>query len=384
MQMMAQVIEQMTNIQAEQANEREANRLQIRALQENLASLHTTPTTTPGASTPLPQPELKVTPPSPPAQAKKKKPTLPDPARFDGNRKEFPAWILEMENKLETDGETIGGQKDQFSYIFSRLEKGAKSMTTSYAKCGGPGGTFNPDAFLKYLDACYGDPNLKQRALGRLADLRQGDKESFATFLPKFERELADSGGATWPADVQISYLRRSLNTGMKKLLLGQRGMPTDYLGYVRALQELGTNLDQERYSSQKDRHTPQANSPAPAQGPPKAEQASTPPQDTMDWEPTKISKAVQRQNKELAGKRAKWVDEKEQELRRKEDRCFRCGRPQCRIKKCPLRPARRPTPSARAQVKKSHPMLPAVEDLVDSDSDTSGQAESEGEELKE
>ena len=85
-------------------------------------------------------------------------------------------------------------------------------MTTTFAESGGPGRAFNPDAFLTYLSACYGDPNLKQRALGRLTDLRQGDKESFAAFLPRFEKELTDSGGSTWPDDVQINHLRSSLN----------------------------------------------------------------------------------------------------------------------------------------------------------------------------
>ena len=177
---------------------------------------------------------------------------MPDPPRFDGNQKEFPAWFLELRYKLETDGLAIGLSKDQFSYIFSRLEKGAKEMTTTFAESGGPGRAFNLDAFLTYLSTCYGDPNLKQRALGRLTDLRQGDKESFAAFLPRFEKELADNGGFTWPDDVQINHLQLSLNQGLTKLLFGQRDMPADYLGFIRALQQLGTNLDGERYQARR------------------------------------------------------------------------------------------------------------------------------------
>ena len=100
--------------------------------------------------------------PTPLEPTKKKKATLPDPPRFDGNRKEFPAWLLEMRYKLETDGPAIGLSKDQFAYIFSRLEKGAKAMTTTFAERGGSKGVFDPEAFLTYLSACYGDPNLKQ------------------------------------------------------------------------------------------------------------------------------------------------------------------------------------------------------------------------------
>ncbi len=83
-------------------------------------------------------------------------------------------------------------------------------------------------------------------------------------------------------------------------------------------------------------------------------------------------------------GKRAKWVDEKETALRRKEKRCLRCGRDGCWISECPLLPARRPTPPARAYMKKSNPKLPRVEDLVDMAGDSSDQTETDDEELKE
>ena len=125
-QMMVQMMNQMNDMRAEQASEREAMRVQIRALQENVASLQTTPVTTPQTPTPpaLPgvtvmppaPPGVTVTPPSPPGQTKKKT-TLPDPPRFDGTRKKFRTWKQEMESKLETDGPAIGTKRDQFAYV---------------------------------------------------------------------------------------------------------------------------------------------------------------------------------------------------------------------------------------------------------------------------
>ena len=87
-QMLAQVMNQMNEMRAEQASEREAMRVQIRVLQENLASLHATPVMTPQTPTspalpeaavapPVP-PGVTVTPPSPPVQMKKRM-VLPDP-----------------------------------------------------------------------------------------------------------------------------------------------------------------------------------------------------------------------------------------------------------------------------------------------------------------
>ncbi|KAK3896772.1 hypothetical protein C8A05DRAFT_20328 [Staphylotrichum tortipilum] len=128
---------QVKGMRADQANEREATKMQIRVLQDKVASLLGTPTTTPQSLTlpapleaivtppgvvPMPPapPEVTIAPPSAPGQTKKRA-TLPDPPRFDGNRSKFPAWLLEMQNKLQTDGEALGSSRDQFNYVFSRL-----------------------------------------------------------------------------------------------------------------------------------------------------------------------------------------------------------------------------------------------------------------------
>jgi hypothetical protein len=362
----AQFARQLAEIKAEQENEREASRAQIRVLQESLA-------TSTGLDTP--QPPAKTVEPT------KKKPTLPDPMRFNGDRKEFPAWLLEMRNKLKTDGAAIGNNEDQFAYIFSRLEKGARSMATTFAQSGG-GGAFDPSAFLTYLSSCYGDPNLKQRALGRLAELRQRDKESFATFLPKFERELADSGGVTWPDEVRINSLQQCLNQGMTELLLNQRSMPADYLEYIRELQVLGTNLDRKLHQARRSHPSSQTRSLSPDQS--AKPNSSAAKADEMDWEATKISRAIQRANEELVGKRAKWVDQAEIDRRRKEGRCLRCGRTGCWLDKCPLQPAKRPQLPARSTAKRTKPVMEAAVEEDDRESDVAPSDQSEDERLKE
>jgi hypothetical protein len=95
----------------------------------------------------------------------------------------------------------------------------------------------------------------------------------------------------------------------------------------------------------------------------------------------------IQQDNPKLVGKRAKWIDEKEKERRRREGRCFRCGRTGCVVAECPLLPARSPG-SARAnhsQVKKSKPVVKAlVEDTEDEESASYDQTETDEEELKE
>jgi hypothetical protein len=289
-----------------------------------------------------------------------------------------------MESKLETDGSTIGSERDQFAYVFARLGDNPQAMVSAFYSLHRELGTGTTKEFLQYLSSCYEDPNIAQRALDRLSSMTQGEKEPFASFLPRFEKEMADAGGANWAAAVKISYLKKALNREMRRELKGQLNMPREYGAYVNSLHDLGANLDEFRSFSQ-HRNVPrsqhgESRTAAPARS--KTPLSRTPSPDAMDWEPTKINRAIQRQNQELAGKRAKWASEEEVQRRRREGLCTRCGRKGCWSTKCPLLPPKRPT--SQTHVKRSHPKLPAIEDMVDSESDASDQTESEDGELKE
>lgn len=78
-------------------------------------------------------------------------------------------------------------------------------MAAAFFTRGGPDGNFDRDQFLAYMMACYVDPNIEQRALSKPKSMTQGERESFASFLPKFEKELADSGGADW-SDINLAH----------------------------------------------------------------------------------------------------------------------------------------------------------------------------------
>ena len=244
-------------------------------------------------------------------------------------------------------------------------------MAATFVETGGPSGTKDPEEFATYLNSCYGDPNTEKRALRRLHQLKQGEKESFAAFLPRFEKELAEAGGANWTSSVQINYLTGSLNGEMTDRLVGQLGLPKEYQPFVLSLQELGSNLDGARSQLQRKEHSWRKDSQQKGksdqyqQG--KKEGRNTRPgsPDAMDWESTKVSRAANRANESLKGKRAKWVDQEEIDRRKKERRCFRCGRSGCTIKECPLKPAQRPV-----QVKRGKP-APIVTEAAVEDSDT-------------
>jgi len=133
-----------------------------------------------------------------------------------------------MEGKLRTDGCLLGSPADRFTYIYSRLGDTPQSMAAAFYESGGTDGTCDPTDFLRYLTTTYEDPNAAQHALNNLDSMAQGRTELFTAFYPRFEKQLADAGGATWHAVVQINYLRKALNDEMKDLLVPMLHLPKD------------------------------------------------------------------------------------------------------------------------------------------------------------
>ena len=107
--------------------------------------------------------------------------------------------------------------------------------------------------FVRHLDSVYIDPNAAARALNRLQAMKQG-RQSFATFLPKFEKELGESQLTMVPDMVKIGYLRGALNTEMQRAMIGLVTY-TDYGGFFQALLVVGSQLDYLQY--QKGRTAP-------------------------------------------------------------------------------------------------------------------------------
>jgi len=267
---------QIESIQQEQQALRYNQEQDRQRITEELQRLH--PDVNTGSATGV-IPELAQGIPTPGPVYIKRKATLPDPKRFDGLRKNFRPWQLEMTGKLRVDGLTIGSLADQFTYIYSRLDNSPQAMAAAFYENNSNTENASPINFLKYLDTCYGDPNLEQRAQGRLETMRQGDRENFANFLPRFEKELAESGGSAWSNSVQINALKRVINADLRSHLANQLNLPQEYTGFVKSVQNLGANLEELRFLNKK---------PGSRYNPPNTNRDRDP--DTMEWESTKIN----------------------------------------------------------------------------------------------
>ncbi|KAJ5874811.1 retrotransposon gag protein [Penicillium soppii] len=210
----------------------------------------------------------------------------------------------------------------------------ALKNTTTFMRERRENGT--PEDLLSYLERIYGDPNVKARAVQRLYALKQKPNQSFERFLPSFERELADAGALQWPDDSKKHTLVMALNKETHSALVN-RGVPSTFNEMVYLLHRISADLS----GFQAMWNRPKRATAATAQ----IEETYDP----MDWQPTSVK--VNRfatdldpnRDRDLIGKRAKWVSEEERDRRREEGLCIRCGRPKCRIASCPLKPTRRP-----------------------------------------
>ncbi len=145
---------------------------------------------------------------------RKPRPRIPDPVRFQGDRSEWLSWRTMMAAKLKVDHAAIGSLSDQFVYIYSRLEGNAWKNITTFVNTHADDGT--PKSLISYLDRIYGDPNAQSRAARTLYDMKQGEKQPFAKFLPLLEKTFAEAGALSWPDDAKVPLLLKALNNTMK------------------------------------------------------------------------------------------------------------------------------------------------------------------------
>jgi hypothetical protein len=272
-----------------------------------------------------------------------------------------------MEGKIEEDALAIGSLKAQLRYIFMRLEGAAKTNITTFYEMQLGQDSPNPCQLLERLELLYGERNRKQKAIQNLHSIHQREDETFISFYPRFEKEIANANAEGWNNDAKISYLRNALSNKMRDCLIGLSGSDTDtYAGFAQRCVDVSNDMELygqwtkkrgagNSYTAEHTRvstpmTTPDVNVPTHINH-----------KDMMEWEPTQTTTtqvnafglrgkgntngypSKRPEDRELLGKRAKWVNQEEINARRQDRRCLRCGRNNCRIATCPLAAAVRP-----------------------------------------
>lgn len=316
-------------------NELQGLRQRNDELQAQLQNTNANPTV-PQVATPVPA--------QPPTRPRMRLPDLP---KFDGDRRKYKAWKMQVKMKLRVDAEAVGDEMAKIGLIFNALEKTAlanmSSMVYALEKSENP----KVQTLIEHLDKSYSNPHETQQARQRLATMKQGTRR-FVNFLPEFEQCLADAEGHEWPEDVKQDRLCEAISPKILEAMVG-RTWPKTYDETVALFRQIA---EDQYYLSQRNSETAKSFGRSSMTLTPKPEV------DVMDWEPTITTKLNTQEsgnpngnpkgpglpNDELlVGKRARWVSKKEMNRRKAEKLCWRCARKGCHSKICPLAAPIRP-----------------------------------------
>ena len=158
-------------------------------------------------------------------------------------------------------------------------------MATTYVTSHSSDGS--PISFLNYLESCYGDPDIAEKAVDKIKTPTQGRNQPFAQFYPNFEVMLAEAGGAGWDDSIKKATLKVALNENLRRAIAGQIAMPQDWTGYMLAVRKLSSQL--EAFSdSKRDGNANQQTA--------SRSETNLPAVNEMDWETTRSGSSQARQ----------------------------------------------------------------------------------------
>jgi hypothetical protein len=246
---------------------------------------------------------------------------LPNPPKYDGLRKTYAAWARQMRDKLELDAHYFNGNRELWYLINSCLGEKPQQVVATFYAAGGPGGAYDPQEFMRYLDRTYQDSNIQSRAAATLRTMRQREDQTLASFLPRFEQALAEAGGAEWPDNAKIVFLENAINRQLQESLV-TAVLPDDYQGWLTRLQEIAGRLERLKSGNQ-----PSSTEQSPPE-PPKDKVKGRREDSDGDIPMTDVNRASREKN-ERRNLGPKHKDKR---------RCFRCGRTDHIIADCPAK----------------------------------------------
>lgn len=336
----AQMIQEVVNTNLKVLQEQVANLSnKVRALREPIAPpqqppQHPVNTTTEGITTPTnTPPEAPREPELPQAHIRMK--LLPNPLKFSGKRREYPAWSQQMRDKLVFDAHFFNSNNELWYLVNDCLDVSPKLLVTTFYTTAGPENNWNPMAFMEYLDRQYKDHDAAKKAASSLRTLRQRDGESFVSFLPKFERLVAEAGGSSWDDQVKISFLEGAINSQLVRTLVTV-ALPVDYIGWLRIVQEIAWKIERLKKQPIKDRHQRRNRNPPVNQKDPNG-----------DVKIGGVNRTTDRRKKGSAASRRRGSskdrsDDNNKEVREETRRCFQCNKTDHLRANCPRKKKKR------------------------------------------
>lgn len=263
------------------------------------------------------------------------KPSLPDPAKFDGQSYKFDTWLPAIKAKLRVDNAAIGDAIAQFYYVYLNLDTQVQAIVLPQLGQAEELGRWDYNSILDQLARVYDNPNKVQEAEDRLLSLRQG-VDSVPTYISKFERVLYESRGQNWSDSQKISIFRNGLNSTIRSRLNQQLDLPQRYPDFIRIIQRLSSRSTVQSSSNSNGNSNYQRGSEPMDIGAIGINEIDIPSRST----PRSTSpRSTPRSTSSPTGPRARSISPACRAQYRSEGRCVRCGAHNHWVEDCLLQP---------------------------------------------
>lgn len=311
---------------------------------------------------------------TPAISEKRPRPRLSNPEKFDGGDcAKFPQFEGLLHAKLEIDGATIGGEKEQIWYSFNQLSGEAAQRIYPWMDYAQKVGGFTLQGFFEQIQTAFSDPHKRTKALRELNRTKQGS-QPLNEFLNGFNRLILEAQGWNWDADQKKAYLKAALSTKLLGALIGVKE-EASYEAYCDQIREVNDQVIEFASLTARRRGWTRKDTPA---TPIDARVPSPTPADQMDWESTPAQAAAQSRTRDVS-----WASSKEMNRRKQEGLCFRCGMSGHAIRDCHSRPPTKPREANAAAIntKKRQKARSKVEEILTDEDISEEESENSGKE---
>ncbi|KKF92157.1 Retrotransposable element Tf2 155 kDa protein type 1 [Ceratocystis platani] len=235
---------------------------------------------------------------------------LPDPAKFNGDKKDLRRFTSQIREKLSTNSDRFLMPQSRMAYVNNRLTGIPYAQVLPYIDKGVCQMT-DYEEILELLELTYGDSDLRNRARRELFALRQNNKE-FPLFFAEFRRLVLEGDVED---SILVTLLENAISKELKAMLLHNVFTGKDYREFAKFLQELENrrHLFSEGNAQGPRSRAPAPSTPATGDTAPRQTTAPTPDPDAMDL-------SLQRRT-----------------ARREKGECYRCGSKSHVVAQCPL-----------------------------------------------
>ena len=163
---------------------------------------------------------------------------------WDGTKESYDMYTMQLTNKIESDWDLLGGHKSVCMDMINTLPKNMRGRVSHWASTGGPKSDWNYETFISHFNDNFEDKTSTRAAGEKLSRMRQGQHQTFASYLNDFEYMLALAKGVHWEGRIKIKDLSLGLNDRLTDLLMTVTLSDENYTLFVKEVRTIAGRLE--------------------------------------------------------------------------------------------------------------------------------------------